>query len=139
MLYVGIDCGTHTGVAVWDTKLKRLTAVRTLPLYAALEYVDKLHKEHGVCVVFEDARQRRWFEKERSNGEYRGHLMGAGSVKRDSAIWEQFCKGKKIAYEAIPPRPGMTKWSPEAFAALTGWTGRTSEHARDAVLLVYAR
>ena len=33
----------------------------------------------------------------------------------------------------------MTKWSAEVFADMTGWKGRTSNHARDAALLVYGR
>lgn len=137
--YIGIDCGTHTGLAVWDSTEKRLTSVQTLPLYKAFEVVSLLAENNPVRVVFEDARQRKWLPKEKSIAEYRGHLMGAGSVKRDSTAWEEFCKGKGIAYEAVAPRKGLTKWSPEVFQRLTGWQGRTSNHGRDAAMLVYGR
>lgn len=139
MLYIGIDCGTHTGLAVWETESRRMTSVQTLPLYKAFEVVTLLACGDKVKVIFEDARKRKWLPREKSVSEYRGHLMGAGAVKRDSAIWQEFCEGKGIAYEAVAPRKGLTKWDAKAFGNITGWKGRTSEHARDAALLVYGR
>ena len=107
----------------------------------ALERARKLHKVYGddLCIVFEDARQRKWIPQEKNASQYRGRLQGAGSVKRDATIWEDFCKDLGIRYEAVPPHKGMTKWSAETFANITGWQGKTSEHARDAALLVYAK
>ncbi|MBR1575873.1 MAG: hypothetical protein IJ654_05415 [Bacteroidales bacterium] len=92
-----------------------------------------------VRVVFEDARKRRFFQRERTEAEYRGHLMGAGSVKRDATIWEDALTDYGIPFEATPPRRGLTKWDATAFQRATGWTGRTSNHARDAALLVFGR
>ncbi len=42
-----------------------------------------------------------------------------------------------IKYVAQPPRAGATKWTADTFRRITGYTGRTSNHARDAALLVY--
>lgn len=138
-MYIGIDCGTHTGLAVWDTASKRLISVQTLKLYRAFEEVGNYAEKASVKVIFEDARKRKWLPREKSVAEYRGHLMGAGSVKRDSKIWEEFCKGKGIDYEAVAPRKGLTKWTAETFGNVTGWTERTSEHGRDAAMLVYGK
>ena len=92
-----------------------------------------------LLVVFEDARQRTWFAPERNRSEYRGKLMGAGAAKRDSKIWEEFLEGQHIPFRAQGPRPGGTKWNKEYWYQVTGWKGRTSEHARDAALLVMGR
>ena len=140
MLYIGIDPGVNTGFAVWDTTRRQFLRVETLRITEALLAVLSLQEGGGeLWLIFEDARQRKWLPRETSNSEYRGKLMGAGSVKRDCDIWEEFCTAHHIAFSALPPRKGLTKWTPESFARQTGWTGRTSNHARDAAMLVFQR
>jgi hypothetical protein len=39
----------------------------------------------------------------------------------------------------LPPAKGATKLDPDFFKALTGWKKRTSEHARDAAMIVFGR
>ena len=142
MTYIGIDCGTNTGLAVWDSDAQRFDRLETVQLHQALSFVLHSYFEkdrEGLTVVFEDARQRTWFPKERNLSEYRGRLMGAGYVRRDSAIWEEFLTFYGIPFHAVPPQKGATKWTAQQFAALTRWTGKTSEHSRDAALLVWGR
>ena len=139
-LYIGIDCGVETGYAVWDTETRRLLDVRTLRLHQALTFVLNIYEQRiPLTVVFEDARQRRWIPREGSLAQWKGRAMGAGSVKRDAVIWEDFCKDLGIPYLAEPPKKGLTKWNAETFKKVTGWKGRTSNHARDAALLVFGR
>lgn len=140
-LLIGLDPGTQTGLAVWDTKSRTLTRVVTLRLYQAFEVIRHEYREADgdIEIFFEDARQRKWIPRERNLSEYRGRLMGAGSVKRDCEIWEEFCVGYGIRFHAIPPRKGATKWDADYFKKVTGWTGRTSNHARDAALLVFGK
>src|SRR5574337_2378 len=45
----------------------------------------------------------------------------------------------KIPFKALNPSAGATKWDAERFARVTGWKGRTSEHSRDAAVLVRCR
>lgn len=140
MLYIGIDCGSHTGFAVWDSVAVDFVEISTYRLWKALEVARKYASDYPeVTIVFEDARQRKWLPRETSESDYRGRLMGAGSVKRDAAIWEEFCKDNRIPYEALPPQRGLTKWHAAYWASVTGWKGRTSNHARDAALLVMGR
>jgi hypothetical protein len=139
MLYIGIDTGTDTGLAVWNGRY--FTHLQTMKIHKALEYVAALATANpgAVCVVIEDARQRKWIPKERGIKERVGRAQGAGSVKRDASIWTEFCKDKKIPLLAVPPRKGMTKWDEDYWRKVTGWKGRTSEHARDAALLVWGK
>lgn len=138
MLYIGIDPGVNTGFAVWDSSRREFVEVSSLRIDQALERtLDIFRADPLVKVIFEDARQRKFFEKEKNLSEYRGKLMGAGSVKRDSTIWADFLEAHHISYWAKPPQKGATKLSAERFAALTRWTKRTNEHARDAAMLVF--
>ena len=140
-ILVGIDPGVKTGFAVWDTTRRKLLRVETLTIVDALKATLDYRGNCGAdpVVYFEDARLRKWLPQERNFSEYRGKLMGAGSVKRDCEIWETFCLRERITFHALPPTKGLTKWSPEAFAGVTGWKGRTSNHARDAAMLVFGK
>lgn len=138
-LYIGIDAGTHTGVAVWNSREQRLELIDTMTITQAMDYV-RGERMRGfaygfeVVVCMEDARLRNWFGQ---SG--REKLQGAGSVKRDCAIWETFCKEIGIECVKIPPKHNTTKLKDGQFKLLTGWHGRTSEHGRDAAMLVFGR
>lgn len=137
MIFIGIDTGTHTGVAVWDSEERQFLEIKTMMLHQALQLVItmcQVWKRENVMVLFEDARQRKWYG-EKSDAKQ----QGAGSVKRDASIWEEFCTDYRIAFRALPPAVGATKMKPEVFKALTGWNGRTSDHARDAAMIVFGR
>lgn len=135
MIFIGIDTGTHTGVAIWDSEQKKFLGVETLPIHKAMELVMTYATTFSsVFVIFEDARQRKWFGRTT-----RGKEQGAGSIKRDCSIWEDFLTDKGILFKAVPPMVGGTKMNEDYFKKLTGWKKRTSNHARDACMLVYGK
>ena len=144
MIYIGIDPGPHTGVAVWDSKEGRFLSLETMPIHRAMEkvkemshpfwHMDKLYNE-DIQVIFEDARLRTWFGK----GNVSAKAQGAGSVKRDCSIWEDFLIDSGIPFDTTKPGNVATKVTPSWFRKLTGWEGRCSEHARDAAMLVFGR
>lgn len=137
-IYVGIDPGVKTGIAVWDTKERKFLYLDTLTIIGAMIVVRRCQETHGeITIVVEDARQRKYLPQERSISEYRGKLMGAGSIKRDCEIWENFASFFNIPIQFVPPRKGLTKWDADYFKKITGWTGRTSNHARDAAILIF--
>ena len=135
MICIGIDPGTRTGMAVWDSKERKFLSLETLPIHSAMVEVMNLRIGRDIQVVFEDARQRKWYGKGNTNAK----LQGAGSVKRDCSIWEDFCKDYGIPFRAIPPVKGATKITPEYFKMVSHYQGRTSEHSRDAAMLVIGR
>lgn len=127
-------------MAVWDSGMQVFLYLETLSIHRALDCVlewKRICKDKNIDlqVVFEDARQRTWF----GNGDTNAKLQGAGSVKRDCSIWEDFCKDYGIPYWAKPPIKGATKVSAEYFKMVSHYTGRTSEHSRDAAMLVLGR
>jgi len=130
---VGIDPGVSTGFAVYDRHEKVLLQVSTLTILTAMTRVLDLIA-HGceIELLFEDARLRRFF-----GTKGREVLQGAGSIKRDCSIWQEFCELHGIKYTAIAPQNARTKVDAVLFGKLTGYTGRTSEHSRDASMLVF--
>lgn len=130
MIYIGIDPGVKTGYAVYSA-VDGLMQCETIKIHNALVRVQNWG--HLVTVVMEDARLRRkfMFGPEVS--------QGAGSIKRDCSIWEDFCEDNNIPLITVAPQNTRTKYSVEAFQKITGFTKRTSNHARDAAMLVWGR
>lgn len=135
--YIGIDPGNHTGVAIWDKKGKKLLSCDTFPIHFAFKAVEShvLNNRDDTFVVFEDARKRKWF----GNHGGTAALQGAGSIKRDCTIWEDFLITLGVPFEGIHPIKGATKIDSQLFKAMTKYKGRTSQHARDAAMLVFNR
>ena len=131
---IGIDTGTHTGVAVWNREERRFEILAEMKIHKAMFIVSEYAKVAGdkVLVRVEDARKR---NKYGDRSEFK--LQGAGSVKRDSTIWEDYLKDLKIDYDMVAPQNNHTKLDSETFAKLTGYSGRTNEHNRDAGMLVF--
>jgi hypothetical protein len=129
MIYIGIDPGTKTGIAVWDATKKEFFTIGTLTIYEAINYCNSYEFDY-TTIIMEDARLRKWY-----GNSGREKLQGAGSVKRDCAIWEEvFPNIIKVA-----PKNNKTKLDQAAFERLTGWKGRTSVHGRDAAMLVFGK
>lgn len=135
---VGIDCGVKTGFAIAINGV--LTRVETLTITKAMDAIKELHSQYPEMIVrIEDARKRTWFgsadaRQARSGA---GVREGVGSVKRDCSIWEQFCIEQDIKFDLVHPAANVTKTKDAYFKKMTGWTGRTSEHSRDAAMLVH--
>lgn len=141
MIYIGIDTGTNTGIAVWDNRKRSLLQVETMKIHKAMEVV-KSYKEIAsenntkLVVRVEDPRQRTWYEQ-MSREKERAKLQGVGSVKRDASIWDDFLKDLGVEYEMVAPKRNVTKLTSERFKAITGWIKSTNEHNRDAAMLVF--
>lgn len=137
---IGIDPGSNTGWAIWDRTQRKFVFITTRSpasaLIALVAYADPDYPSFGHVEVFcEDARKRKWIPKERG----REVLQGVGSVKARCTDIEDACMLLKIPCTMLAPRKGMTKMGAAAFKKLTGWAERTSEHARDAAMLVFGR
>jgi hypothetical protein len=132
---IGIDPGVKTGQAVWHCQHKHFVSVKTVSIIEAMDVIlILLRGGWRIQIRFEDCRLRKWKGTRGPEA-----LKGVGSVERDCKIWQEFCEFHEIDYIPVSPQSqqGLTKLSPERFKAITGWDKRTSEHARDAGMLVY--
>jgi hypothetical protein len=145
VIVIGIDPGTTTGLAVWDAVARKLTRVESMQLHQAMTAVLDIRSRKGtrcialepgqLLVIYEDARTIRIGGGENFNRKEK--LQGVGSIKRDSAIWQEFLEDHGIAYQGKRWTPGTTKWDADYFKRTTGWTGQTNSHARDAAVIVF--
>lgn len=133
-IVIGIDPGVKTGVAVKQGG--SLVEVCSMRIDEAMDFVKEYisrakSKDMLLLVIFEDARQRKWFGKAG-----REKLQGAGSIKRDCKIWEDYLTSLEVPFRMAAPKKGATKHDAKTFGRLTGWNKRTNEHARDAAMLI---
>jgi len=138
-IIIGIDCGVRTGMGYWHVSKKELS-VCTVKIHQALINVKALNDGLIIGRLFiriEDARLRKWIPQEKNLRARVGRAKGAGSVSRDAKIWEDFCIDYGIDYELVAPKDNRTKLTAAAFAAITGYKGKTSEHSRDAGMLCF--
>jgi len=133
--YIGIDCGVNTGYAVYDCEKRKFTCLDIVMIHQAMNAVLSLKKQSDhvdFVVVIEDARQIRF-------GTDPKKAQGAGSVKRDCKIWEDFCIDYDIPFMLVKPDSKKTKVPIERFVKITGCTLSKSKetHDKDAALLVW--
>lgn len=136
MILIGIDTGVKTGFAHSIDGV--LQDVSTQTILSAQDRVLEIRDEAAqsdvkLVVCIEDVRKRTWVDP--SIGSER--LKGVGSVTRDCSIWQEFCERNGLRHILVPPSNIDTKRSAEDFEMITGWTARTSGHARDAGMMIY--
>lgn len=138
MIYIGIDPGTKPGIAIFDSKIQQLTFMKKyqsvlLAQRDLLKHRDTVTNDQ-IFVILEDARKRKFFGGE---GDISRKAQGAGSVKRDSQLWEEWLIFHDFKYDCVTPK--NTKYKHELFCRITGWKKSTNKETRDAGMLVWGR
>lgn len=134
MVMIGIDPGVNTGIAIWDSEAQRFDYIGSMGIIAAMVKVSEIADRGPVKVIVEDARLRKWF-----GDSDREKLQGAGSIKRDCGVWQEFLETYCIAHQFVAPKNNVTKLDSAPFKAITKWPGVTNKHARDAAMIVFGR
>lgn len=129
MSYIlGIDPGVNTGIATFaDGKLLSLQTIspHRLP--------DMLRQGCIARVIFEDSRlQSAVWTQVKSRPAALKMARNVGQVDAWCSLITSVCDDLGIAAHGISPRGKGAKLNAEQFARLTGWTGSSNEHTRDA-------
>ena len=134
MKKIGIDTGVQTGVAIWCSELRKFDFIKTLKIHNAMRLVEIMQEEIPLFVFVEDARLATFGRAKDMH-----KAQGAGSVKRDAVIWEDFLTELQIPFKLVRPKKSITKLDDALFKKITGYAGKTSQHARDAAMLVFQK
>jgi hypothetical protein len=136
-LHIGIDPGTKTGIAI--IRNGDYIEMGTTSILKALDRVKYLNaiKDNAIPKVIlyvENPNLRKFF-----GNTGREVLQGAGSIKRDFAIWKEFSKQYGIEMVEIAPQfVGSSFDNQNIFQSATGWQAKESKHARDAAKIIYS-
>ena len=158
-IYIGIDGGRETGLAVWNSETKAFLDIITTTFWGAIEIIQS-YRDYSVngkglpgyslTVVIENpAGNSPVFKAEQVyKGTPGGHVhklaaagfvaSSVGSVKRESELMIEYCQRYSIDHRAITPgKRSMTKIDAAKFKQYTEYSKRTSQHGRDAGMLVF--
>lgn len=131
---IGIDPGVKTGIAI---KIGDKVTINTVKIHHAFMIILNLSNDYDISVICEDARYRKWFGQNAILKQ-----QGAGAIKIQSKIWSEFLEdmkktGRIKKYKMVSPVKGATKLDDVMFKKITGYHGKTSNHGRDAYMLLY--
>lgn len=141
MIYVGIDPGQTTGIAVWDGKK---IVKDSCPFFGAIEIIDtwwQFHAPHIQVVIEDPNLNRPTFNRYQGKMDTKTILsmqkiaQNVGMNKRDAQLIIEYCERHFVPYRIV--KPTTAKWDAKMLKALTGITDRTNQHVRDAIKLVY--
>jgi hypothetical protein len=122
---------------MWDGNAKCFTEIKTVKIHQAMEMMAELVADQPATIYVEDPRKIK-LPRELQR---KGHAadQGVGSIRRDANIWDDFLKDLKADYHMVWNPRGIRKLSSQKFKELTKWEGRTTEHGRDAAMLVWGK
>lgn len=135
---IGVDPGVHCGVAVFDRDADQIILARTVGFWMLFREVLPSYPPDQADVIVEDARLNKpTFTKGNDWGGRKREKISrnVGSVQAESRL---IIEGLRLlGYNVLPIKPSGRKWDARAVERITGYTGRTSEHARDAIRFCY--
>jgi len=132
-LILGIDPGQKTGVAaIVDCVLDTMTTETPANVAPVLE------EWRPRLVIFEDSRRNTVYSRRGQNP--RAMLRIARSVGEIDQLCreiESVCERLGIQCIGVSPQRKGRKLNAKQFAAVTGWTGRSNQHERDAAMVAW--
>lgn len=142
---LGIDPGASTGLAGYVPgsrgRAGTLTFVTSSPPLEALDLLAAWARDGVLLGAYvEDARALPIYARNRhaGRGERDAIARSVGQVDGLTGLYLDALEGLQIA--AVPVEPSRSaKWDAETLERLTGFSGRTNEHGRDAARLVFGR
>lgn len=152
-LFLGIDTGTNTGFSVWNGK--NFVELITIDFWKCIEKIEYYYnickeKDINLVIVVEDVTQNNPVFKiedmyRKTKGLHVNKLkacckkgVNVGKVQRETSLLIEYIENKNIKLiKKRPTKYSLTKIDSKAFEKFTGYNKRTSEHARDAAMLVF--
>lgn len=135
MYLIGIDPGVSTGFAI--AKDGKIINVKTVDFWDCIKLLRDM-QNMGIVVYVENPNANKpvFFKRGANNAAMMQRVaQNVGSNKRDAQLIIQFCERYKI--DVRPQKPlGTKSIDANYFELLTGYKERTSQHGRDAAMLI---
>lgn len=130
---IGIDPGMNTGMARYvDGVLVELETVMPWEVRVALDAL------RPALVVFEDSRkQSHTWTRIASRDASLKMARNVGEIDAWCKLIEAECAALAIKFMGVSPTGKGAKLAAPAFSKLTGWTGQSNQHARDAAMVAF--
>ena len=132
-MILGIDPGTHTGVAIISKGV--IWKLETIEPHQIAEYLKAAKPSR---VIFEDSRLTSHnFTTVKSRAAALKIARNVGEIDAWCKLIVAVCADCNIPCHGISPKEKGAKLSAEAFQQATGWTGASNSHTRDAAMCAW--
>lgn len=132
-LIVGIDPGVETGVAFF-----RAGVLCELQTHHPVDLANLLGQAMPVRVVFEDSRLISYlYTTHPKAAAAKSMARKVGQVDMVCNLIVAACDRLRIPAHGISPKAKGAKLNAERFKQLTGWSGLSNEHTRDAAMVAW--
>lgn len=132
---IGIDPGTHTGVAIIapDATME----LKQMGFWDTYHFLTRFYDRNTTAIVIEaGGENKRIYHREARNwGAIAETGKRVGGANREAELLAEGLE--KWGFTVIRVKPTKTKWTAAECAQITGYAGRTSQHKRDALRLAY--
>jgi len=130
---IGIDPGKDTGFAVYDTDEKAFVLCKKYSFWEAIEKL-AYYKTFGFLAYVELPKTKHvWHSGAKNQNAKNRTAVNVGSVIREAELIVEWLEREEVEHKTVAPKG---KVNDAVFRKLTGWPGRTSQHARDAGMLL---
>lgn len=128
---IGIDPGTHTGMAiVLDGKL---TDLHTCSFWECIAQID-IHSDAELIVLELPNTRTVWRHKKMTDRTKSKVSVDVGCVIREAELIIEYLRLNDINFKTSHP---AGKIDQSLFNRITGWTGKSNQHTRDAGMLAW--
>ena len=145
--FIGLDPGISTGFCMYDKTFKQIIKLATVEfweLFDALDEIKRLAPDQVKFIIENSALNKPTFVKGGGDTQKKMQKISrnVGSNQRESTLLIEGIR--RYGFHVIEVKPTGSrgvkrKWSEETFQKITGYKGRSSQHARDAAMLVFGR
>jgi len=136
MKFIGIDAGKKTGCAVWCSDKQQFDVIKTTTFWDLFYDIGPVVVSNPACFVIEDPTLNKptFFRNTNHKGMQRISRNVGANAREATLLIERF---ESMGLTVLRVRPQDSKKNAKAFQQITGYTGRCSQHARDAAMLVF--
>jgi hypothetical protein len=133
MQVVGIDPGYNTGWALYQNG--QLVWMETMQ---PIDLQSRILTSNADMFVFEDSRlQSNVWIPSKNKAVANNIARKVGQIDAWCLLIEETCKRYDIKYMRVSPKAKGGKMNAEDFNMLTGWSGRSNQHERDAAMVAW--
>lgn len=139
---IGIDPGKHTGLAMYETGISKITYTDTTDFWGLIDFIDERNSIYPISdtiyIIEDPGLNKPIFYSRYGNKTTRAYTRIAQNVgmnKEEAKLIIEYMERNRIHHKVI--QPVTRKWTEKELKQYTGFNEKVSQHVRDAIKLIH--